>query len=160
MKVLRHLSTLPAAVEAIVSFAMHVLQYIAPIMQAQSGAESELPFTCTVMLLGISGCGKSSVINSLLGRQACATDAFGASTKKVPTFALRSSLCSLSVLKPFWTPHLRYLRLWRLHQGGAASALRGLWSCRGPFLTGAVALVCLHSLCRADQGRGAWPPCC
>lgn len=68
-------------------------------MQAQSGAESELPFTCTVMLLGISGCGKSSVINSLLGRQACATDAFGASTKKVPTFA-PSSLCSLSVLKP------------------------------------------------------------
>ena len=51
--------------------------------QAESGAESDLPFTCTVMLLGISGCGKSSVVNSLLGRQACATDAFGPSTEKV-----------------------------------------------------------------------------
>ena len=35
------------------------------------------------MLLGLSGAGKSSIVNSLLGRQACATDAFGPATKKV-----------------------------------------------------------------------------
>jgi septin family protein len=56
--------------------------------QASSGPESNLPFTTTVMLLGISGSGKSSVINSLLGRQACNTDAFGLATKKVPPLLL------------------------------------------------------------------------
>lgn len=56
---------------------------VGPALQSEAGAESDLPFTCTVMLLGISGCGKSSVVNALLGRQACNTDAFGPATKKV-----------------------------------------------------------------------------
>ena len=37
----------------------------------------------TVMVIGISGSGKSSTINSLLGREAVAVDPFGAGTKKV-----------------------------------------------------------------------------
>ena len=53
-------------------------------------------FRCTVMLLGLSGCGKSSVINALLGEPACATSAFGACTKKVraslPAFENRAAL--------------------------------------------------------------------
>ena len=43
----------------------------------------------TVMVIGISGSGKSSTINSLLGREAVAVDPFGAGTKKVTDFFSR-----------------------------------------------------------------------
>ena len=51
--------------------------------EKNEGADSDLGFTCTILLLGKSGTGKSSTINSLLGENTAAADAFRAETKKV-----------------------------------------------------------------------------
>lgn len=51
--------------------------------EKNDGADSDLGFTCTILLLGKSGTGKSSTINSLLGENTAAADAFRAETKKV-----------------------------------------------------------------------------
>ena len=51
--------------------------------EKNQGADSDLGFTCTILLLGKSGTGKSSTINSLLGENTAAADAFRAETKKV-----------------------------------------------------------------------------
>ena len=51
--------------------------------EKRDGADSDLGFTCTILLLGKSGTGKSSTINSLLGENTAAADAFRAETKKV-----------------------------------------------------------------------------
>lgn len=52
-------------------------------LESGEGSNAELPFSCTVMLMGLSGGGKSSIINSLLDQKACAVSPFEAATKKV-----------------------------------------------------------------------------
>ena len=51
--------------------------------ERREGSDSDLGFTCTILLLGKSGVGKSSTINSLLGEGTAAADAFASETKKV-----------------------------------------------------------------------------
>ena len=51
--------------------------------ERREGASSDLGFTCTILLLGKSGVGKSSTINSLLGEGTAAADAFASETTKV-----------------------------------------------------------------------------
>ena len=51
--------------------------------EAREGADSDLDFTCTILLLGKSGVGKSSTINSLLGEGSAAANAFDRETKSV-----------------------------------------------------------------------------
>ena len=50
--------------------------------ERREGTTSDLGFTCTILLLGKSGVGKSSTINSLLGEGTAAADAFRTETKK------------------------------------------------------------------------------
>ena len=50
--------------------------------ERREGTTSDLGFTCTILLLGKSGVGKSSTINSLLGEGSAAADAFRTETKK------------------------------------------------------------------------------
>ena len=51
--------------------------------ERREGVDSDLGFTCTILLLGKSGVGKSSTINSLLGRDSATASAFDAETKSV-----------------------------------------------------------------------------
>jgi ribosome biogenesis GTPase A len=50
--------------------------------EAREGTDSDLGFTCTILLLGKSGVGKSSTINSLLGEGTAAANAFAKETTK------------------------------------------------------------------------------
>lgn len=56
---------------------------LAAAAETREGTSSDLGFTCTILLLGKSGVGKSSTINSLLGSGAVAADAFKTETTKV-----------------------------------------------------------------------------
>ena len=51
--------------------------------EAQSGPPEELPFSATIMCVGITGVGKTATIHSLLGIQAAPTAGFGPETKQV-----------------------------------------------------------------------------
>ena len=51
--------------------------------QEATGQDKELDFACTILLLGKTGVGKSSTINSMFDERKTSTSAFSASTKKV-----------------------------------------------------------------------------
>ena len=57
--------------------------------EAREGVESDLGFTCTILLLGKSGVGKSSTINSLLGEGTVEANAFETGTTKARMFERR-----------------------------------------------------------------------
>jgi Cdc6-like AAA superfamily ATPase len=56
--------------------------------EAQNGPPAELPFTATVLCVGLTGVGKTATILNLLGRQTDQAPAFAPETKKVSAASL------------------------------------------------------------------------
>ena len=69
--------------------------------QAAEAADptAELPFAVTILVLGLSGAGKSATINSLLGREASPVSATGPGTKKVSPLALFPSVLTFTAMR-------------------------------------------------------------